>query len=203
MTQIEDSPSRSGKSQLILLVGIALLATVVPYVMYYTGLGVPTATTNQGVLVEEPIVMTDFHFSNGDGQPWILAEQTPKFRILIPVVGKCNATCEETLYLTRQVRRRLAEKSDQLDRIYVQLGQPENAELQEFLAAEHSDLIYLAGDLDQWQSEISRRSELQSTFDGTEYYLLHRYGALGLAYNNEHSGNQLLDDLEFLIRTSN
>lgn len=203
MTQTDESYSGNGKSQLVWLVGIALLATVVPYLMYFTGWGVPAATTNQGILVEDPFVVTDFSFYDGRGESWILAEQQPKFRLLIPVRGECADACRESLYLTRQVRRRLAEKSEQLERIYIQLDNQSDAALRDYLAEEHSDLLYLGGDYAQWREALTSRSELEGKLDGSEYYLLHRYGALGLAYNHKHSGNQLLDDLEFLIRTSN
>lgn len=203
MIQVEESSGRNGKSQLILLIGIALLATVVPYLMYFTGWGVPTVTTNQGIMISNPVVMSNFDFEDARGQRWLLAEQKPKFRLLIPVQGECAGACRESLYLSRQVRRRLAEKSEQLERIYVQLGTHSDAEFRDYLAAEHSDIVYLRGDYQQWRNEVAALPELQGDFDGSEYYLLHRYGALGLAYNSEHSGNQLLDDLEFLIRTSN
>lgn len=201
-TEIAERTARSGKTQLLLLVGIALLATVVPYLMYYTGWGVPRSTVNQGILVD-PIVVTDFNFRDSSGNVWSLAEQRPKFRLLIPVVGECREECRNSLYLTRQVRRRLAEKIDQLQRIYIQLADDDDASFHDFLAQEHGDILYLKADHDEWHQALSMRPELQADFSGREYYLLHRYGALGLAYNNEHTGNQLLDDLEFLIRTSN
>lgn len=203
MTEIEEGPSRSGRSQLLLLVGIALLATVVPYLMYYTGWGIPATTNNQGVLVENPLVVSNFHFRDSNDKSWILAEQQAKFRLVIPVLGDCDAACRDNLYLTRQVRRRLAEKGEQLQRIYVQLGIEDELVFQQFLAKEHSDMLYLKGDREEWHRGLSSREELQADLQGREYYLLHRYGALGLAYTGEHTGNQLLDDLEFLIRTSN
>lgn len=203
MTHIEETAGPSGKSQLLLLIGIALLATLVPYVMYYTGWGIPAATVNQGVLVNDPLVVTDFHFRDLNDKPWNLAEQQPKFRLVIPVLGECEAECRDNLYVTRQVRRRLAEKSDQLERVYVQLGKQDEAAFHDFLSEEHGDVVYLTGDYQEWQQGLGSKEELEADFKGREYYLLHRYGALGLAYNREHTGNQLLDDLEFLIRTSN
>jgi hypothetical protein len=171
--------------------------------MYYTGIGVPQSTTNEGILVSDPVVVTDFSFRDGAGQPWDLAEQQPKFRFMIPVRGECGEACRETLYLTRQVRTRLAEDRDQLQRIFVQLGDAGSGSFRQYLAAEHPDLTYLDGDSDEWREVLAARPELSGNLSGREYYLLHRYGALGLAYNQEHTGNQLLDDLEFLIKTSN
>lgn len=202
MTEQKASAAKS-ISPLLLIVAIALLATLVPYLMYYTGVGIPQSTTNHGILVSEPVVMTDFSFRDSWGNPWILADQEPKFRLMIPVMGDCDEVCRETLYTTRQVRIRLAEDRDQLQRIFVQLGEADDDSFGEYLAQEHPDLKYLEGDEREWREAFAQRPELSPELSGSELYLLHRYGALGLAYNQQHTGNQLLDDVEFLIKTSN
>jgi cytochrome oxidase Cu insertion factor (SCO1/SenC/PrrC family) len=188
---------------LLLIIGIAVLATVIPYVMYYTGMGIPQSTTNHGILVSEPVVMTDFSFRDAAGDPWVLADQEPKFRLMIPVMGDCDEVCRETLYTTRQVRTLLGTDRDQFQRVFVQLGEANDGSFQRYLAQEHPDLQYLQGDEAEWREALAQRPELSPALSGHEIYLLHRYGALGLAYNQQHTGNQLLDDVEFLIKTSN
>ncbi|MCW8195535.1 hypothetical protein F6455_12120 [Proteobacteria bacterium 005FR1] len=200
----EQTVSRAKNARpLLIIIAIAILATIVPYIMYYTGFGIPEATTNEGILVRDPVVMTEFEFQTEGGSPWALAEQEPKFRLMIPVAGACDDACRETLYITRQVRTRLAGDREQLERVFVQLGEGERADFKQYLSEEHPDLIYLRGDAEQWREAFDARPELPANFDGEAYYVLHRYGALGLAYGPQHSGNQLLDDLEFLIKTSN
>lgn len=191
------------RKPLLLIIIIAGLATLIPYIMYYTGMGIPEETTNQGILLSEPVLATDFTFQNESGRAWELTEQRPGFRLVIPVQGACGQLCRESLYLTRQVRTRLSDKNDQLHRVYVQLGEKDDANFMEFLASEHPEMTYLQGDYREWQAALSEQATLDANFDGREYYLLHRYGALAMAYNDEHTGNQLLNDLEFLIKTSN
>lgn len=205
MNTVTEPASSGGKRnrQLWLIVAIAALTTIIPYIMYYTGIGIPKGTTNEGILVANPVVMTDFSFRDRNGRPWVLGEQTPKFRLMIPVRGDCDEACRNTLYITRQVDTRLSDKSEQLQRIYVQLGAPDSEEFMQMLQQDYPDLVYLRGDYRQWRDALQGQPELTADFDGHEYYLLHRYGALAMAYNQQHSGNQLLDDLEFLIRTSN
>lgn len=200
-----DQVSSGGKKnkQLLLIVIIAALTTLIPYIMYYTGIGIPGTTTNEGILVADPVVLTDFTFRDKNGQVWSLAEQRPRFRLVIPVRGDCDEVCRDTLYITRQVHTRLAGDGDQVQRLYVQLGAADNQDFLQFLQAEHPELQYLRGDYREWQAALGDQPELASRFSGHEYYLLHRYGALAMAYNDEHTGNQLLDDLEFLIKTSN
>lgn len=198
----ESQPKRTNRP-LLIIIAIAVLTTAIPYLMYYTGLGVPAETTNQGILVQEPFVLSEFEFRDEAGQAWALNEQNPKFRLILPVRGPCDESCRETLYLTRQVHTRLSKDAEQLERVYVQLGEPADTEFRAYLKEEHPRLRYLTGNPQEWQEAFSTRPELSPEFDGTEYYLLHRYGALSMAYNEQHSGNQLLDDLEFLIKTSN
>lgn len=202
MTENTASSGNNAKP-LLIIIAIAVLTTLVPYIMYYTGIGIPGSTTNEGTLVSDPVVMTDFTFRSEAGLPWVLADQEPKFRLMIPVLGECDEACRDTLYVTRQVRTRLSGDSEQLERVFVQLGAPDDQGFHEYLATEHPDLVYLRGDEHEWRQAFEARPELSGDFDGLDYYVLHRYGALGLAYNQEHTGNQLLEDLEFLIKTSN
>lgn len=205
MTIVTEQASSGGKKnkQLLLIVAIAVLTTLVPYIMYYTGVGVPQGTTNEGILLSDPVVATDFAFRDVDGQPWPLADQRPKFRLVVPVHGACEQACRDSLYLTRQVRTRLSDKRDQLERVFVQLGEPRGEDFKQYLEVEHPDLRYLQGDYQEWREALGDEAALKADFSGQEYYLLHRYGALAMAYNEQHSGNQLLEDLNFLIKTSN
>ncbi|MEX1033958.1 MAG: hypothetical protein WDZ30_11405 [Cellvibrionaceae bacterium] len=200
--QVASSGGRKNK-QLLWIIAIAALTTIVPYIMYYTGIGIPSGTINQGILVAAPIELSDFTFRSENMERWDLAEQAPKFRLVIPVLGTCEELCLDSLYVTRQVHIRLSDKKDQVERLYVQLGEADDDAFRQFLAAEHPNLTYLEGDYREWRAALGDQPELSAGFDGAEYYLLHRYGALVMAYNEDHHGNQLLDDLEFLIKTSN
>lgn len=205
MNTVTEPTSSAGKANkpLLLIIAIAVMATVVPYIMYYTGVGIPAGTTNQGILLSEPVLVSEFTFRDEHGEVWDLAKQQPKFRLMVPVRGACDEVCRDSLYLMRQVDTRLSDKSDQLERFYIQLGEEDSEGIKQFLASEHPGLQYLQGSYREWQSALGDRPELSANFDGGEYYLLHRYGALAMAYNDQHSGNQLLDDLKFLIKTSN
>jgi len=188
---------------LLSIIAIAVLTTAVPYLMYYTGLWIPAATTNEGILLQEPVLIDSFDFRKADGSAWDLAAQEPRFRLFFPVIGECDEVCRDNIYLVRQVDTRLGKDGAQVERIYLQLGEQEDAELRELLEAEYPRMIYLRGEASQWREALAGKPEIAARFDGHEYYLSHRYGALAMAYNEEHSGNQLLEDLKFLIRTSN
>ncbi|MGI1679413.1 MAG: SCO family protein [Cellvibrionaceae bacterium] len=198
-----NAKSNSGKKQLIILIAMAALSTLIPYIMFYTGIGIPDSTKNKGILIENPVSVTEFELKDNDGKPWLLKDQQPKFRMTFLVDGECDVDCREMLYLTRQVDKRLGKESDQFDRIYINLGGPLTEEFTEFLKAEHPRLTVLTGSREDWQAILANDNQMADELNGHEYYLLHRYGALVMAFNESHSGNELLSDLKFLIKTSN
>ncbi len=182
---------------------MATLSTLIPYFMFYTGIGIPKETKNHGILVENPVSALEFELKDADGKPWMLKDQPQKFRMTFLVDGECDEKCREMLYLTRQVDKRLGKESDQFDRIYINLGEPLSAEFSEFLKTEYPRLKVLSGNREEWESILHNNPNLADELNGHEYYLLHRYSALVMAFNEKHAGNELLSDLKFLIKTSN
>lgn len=198
-----ETTTAKNRKQLIIIAVIAMLATVVPYIMFYTGIGVPGGTTNKGILLENPQSVADYPLQTLSGETLSLADQEPRFRLVFPVVGGCDEDCEALLYITRQVRIRLAREMDQLQRIYLNLGDPLSAEFLARLEEEHPDLVVYQGENQAWQSLLTGQPGVAGKLDGHEYFLIHRYGALVMGYNDTHTGNELLDDLKFLIKSSN
>lgn len=201
--QSEKTEPKRKRTQLIIIFAMAIIATMIPYLMYFTGVGVPTGTVNKGNLITEPVSLADMNLRNMDGSALKLAEPPFKFRMVFLVNGNCDDQCRELLFLTRQVHTRLSDKGDQFERLYVDLSEAPSSATQEFLKQEHPKLRYIQGGLMDWQTLLSNTPEVAQPFAGQEYYLTHRYGALSLVYNQEQSGNELLKDLKFLVRTSN
>ncbi|GAB1255541.1 hypothetical protein NBRC116494_00430 [Aurantivibrio plasticivorans] len=193
-----------GRKQLLGLFAIAALSTFVPYIMFVTGWGIPEGTKNKGVLISEPASVAGFEFQTLEGKPWPIAEQEPKFRLVFLLDNDCDSTCEELMYLSRQVHIRLGREADQLERLFIWLGaQQPSDELLEFIKSQHPKAKVLKSERDAWLSMLSSMKEVKADLDGHEYYLLHRYSALVMMYTETQSGNDLLDDIKFLIKTSN
>lgn len=201
--QTSNKPPKSGKKQLIIIIAMATLSTLIPYIMFYTGIGIPEGTKNNGILIEEPVSVSEYELTDADGNAWFIKDQTPKFRMLFLVEGECDDACREMLYTSRQVDKRLSKESEQFDRVYINLGGDLSEEFSQFLAEEHPRLTVLKGDRAQWQRILVNNDQLADELNGHEAYLLHRYGAVVMAFNENHSGNELLTDLKFLIKTSN
>ncbi|MGH1472001.1 MAG: SCO family protein [Cellvibrionaceae bacterium] len=196
-------PAKNGKKQLIIIIVMAALSTFIPYIMFYTGIGIPEGTKNNGILLDNPVSVTELTLTDVEGKTWLLKDQKPKFRITFLVESECDDDCKEMLYITRQVDKRLGKESDQFDRIYINLGAPLTEEFSEYLKTEHPRLTVLTGNREDWQAILLNDNQMADELDGHEYYLLHRYGALVMAFNENHNGNELLSDLKFLIKTSN
>jgi len=201
--QTEATEPKRKKTQLIIIFAMALVATMIPYLMYFTGIGIPSGTVNKGNLIAEPVSLEDMELRNTDGTALKLAEPPFKFRMIFLVDGECDSQCRELLFLTRQVHTRLSDKGDQFERLYIDLTETPSSAMQVFLKDEHPKLQYIQGNLMDWQTLLSNTPEVTQPFTGQEYFLTHRYGALSLVYKPEQSGNELLKDLKFLVRTSN
>lgn len=198
-----ETPQANSKKQFLLIAAIAISVTVIPYIMFYTGIGIPTSTVNKGILLENPQPVDNYPLTDKNGQPWLISQQEPKFRLVFLVSGDCDEACENMLYVTRQVRIRLSKEMDQLERLYINLGDPLDNEFSEYLAEEHPDLKVLDGDRQQWHALLAEQPNVRDDLNGHEYFLIHRYGAMVMAYTEEQTGNELLKDLKFLIKSSN
>ncbi|GAB1269495.1 hypothetical protein NBRC116493_27480 [Aurantivibrio infirmus] len=191
------------RTQLIIIFGLAIAATFIPYLMYFTGIGIPTGTVNNGRLIAEPVSLADANIRTSEGELLKLAEPPFKFRMIFLVNGECDSQCRDLLFLTRQVHTRLSDKGDQFERLYIDLSAQSSKSLEDFLNEEHPKLRYARSDLSEWQDLLSSTSEISQPFTGHEYLLTHRYGALSMVYDDVQTGNELLKDLKFLVRTSN
>jgi len=198
-----EAPVVRSRKPFFLIAIIAIAVTVIPYIMFYTGIGIPSGTTNKGILFEDPQLVDNYPLTDGKGQPWLISQQEPKFRLVFLVRDNCDETCKNLLYVTRQVRTRLSKDMDQLERLYINVGAPLDGEFSDYLATEHPDLKILSGDREQWHALIANQPNITDQLDGHEYFLVHRYGAMVMAYTEEHTGNELLKDLKFLIKSSN
>lgn len=189
--------------------GISVIASVAlpilaAYIVYYTGLGMPEGTVNQGKLLQPPVSVAQLPFIEGSsaaesGTALNLGEEEAKWRYLILPAGDCEAECEKLLYTSRQVHIRLGEKADRVERLLV-TGAPLSDSERETLQREHPRLRPLQLDsasLQRLQSETA-----QPELSGPRLLLVDQQGFAMMAYDNDHSGNQLLKDIKRLLKYS-
>jgi len=170
-------------------------------------------TTNQGILLSHPLPVDSLSLATVDGQPWTLAQEPPKWRLLIPGGATCGDSCQKTLYTTRQMHIRLGKYSHRVQRLYLSLdGKPTEATLATF-TQEQPYLKVLTGDAQAfadwlglagvaWSGDLLETGAAEEEPGTMRALLLDPKGNAMLYYQAEHTGNQMLDDLNHLLKYS-
>ncbi|MFI2811042.1 MULTISPECIES: hypothetical protein [Microbulbifer] len=195
----EDAPPRSRRLQALSVVASVVLPIAAAYIVFYTGVGMPDATVNEGSLLEPPRNIQSLPLMEQGRAPLQLEAEEPKWRYLIVPGQDCDNACEELLYTSRQVHVRLGEKARRVERLLVNTA-PLSPERREQLAEKHPRLRFVTLPAAQLDSLLQGTSH--STIDYPSALLVDQQGYAMMVYNNEHSGNQLLKDIKRLLKYS-
>lgn len=191
--------SRVGNWQAILLFAVIALPMISALLIYKTGVGMPSGTINEGLMLSPAKQISVLAKADNDGHSLLATGK--KWRLLIPYSQNCDKACESNLYITRQVHIRLGEKARRVERVLLSL-EAENTALENLLR-EHPRMRVMnveASDFSRWLSE----SSLSSAADPMKHYLLvDEDGFAMMAYSAEHEGNQLLKDLKRVLKFTN
>lgn len=184
--------------------GLSVIASVVlpiaaAYIVFYTGVGMPEKTINEGELLQPPRSIESLPLAEEGAAAFRLAAEAPKWRYLI-VPGKgCDEACERMLYTSRQVHIRLGEKARRVERLLVSAAPLDPARRGE-LAEQHPRLRFTTLPEAELQQLLADTSH--SGLDYPSALLVDQRGYAMMVYNNEHSGNQLLKDIKRLLKYS-
>ncbi|KUJ83058.1 hypothetical protein AWR36_011000 [Microbulbifer flavimaris] len=192
-----------GRLQGLALIAAVALPIVAAYVVYYTGLGMPDGTVNQGQLVEPPVDVKGLtlqeYTDRPAPQPLSLGTAPAKWRYLILPDGPCEGACESLLYTSRQVHIRLSEKAERVERLFASVV-PLPAEQQAALAAEHPRLRFVS--VESGAYEALRTDSGARAGEGPRLLLVDQEGFAMMRYDNENTGNELLKDIKRLLKYS-
>ncbi len=174
--------------------------------MYYTGIGVPKGTTNNGTLIEPPRSITEVTVSDASGNEFIYNDHIHQWTVLIPAAGGCNAACEQTLYFTRQMHTALGKQAPGLRRFYITDEPTISDATQTLLDSKYdrvkqlfvnpADLEKLLDDLDGLEIEGADYR------NGKTYFLIDPIGFVMMVYTDQHGLKPVLSDLKFLLKQS-
>jgi hypothetical protein len=196
-TTAEQNNRRKMSWQLVAILLVTLVPMVAAYVAYFTGIGVPESRVNEGVLLTPAPNLADLLPRVEGEKPGF--ERNLLWRLIIPVPAVCDQACQRSLYITRQVHIRLADKSDRVERYAVNLGGAEGAAFLESIAAEHPGLKHFSVSEEDWRAWLGEANVPASE----HYYLLvDQVGFAMMFYSVQHDGNQLLKDMKRVLRYS-
>jgi hypothetical protein len=190
---------RRGRRMALLLFAVGFGPMILATVLYYTGWMNPTGHSNHGQLIQPPAPLAELQLQGADGS--VLADrfgpqlEDPEWMLMV-VAGNCGSTCEELLFLARQVNIALGKNAARVNR-------------SAWLGSMNDDLAR------RWNSEYSSMEQL-SIADGPEpswpagvdpsrkprILLVDPFGNIIMHYGSEHTGKQMLNDLKHLLKIS-
>jgi hypothetical protein len=181
----------SGRLQLSIIAAVFFGPLFFAGWLYYKGeLIQPIGMTNNGALLE-PIInladpLPDSPLHEHNTEVWLLAYKNR---------GGCEASCQEALYTTRQMRLMLGKEMDRVRRIFLHGESPPDTV---FLAEEHQGLISLQ---DDDLSELLDQKKPDNLAAGG-YFLIDPHGNLVMYFHPELNPGDIVNDIKRLLRLS-
>lgn len=192
---------RRGRIMGAAIMAVIFLPMAIAYGVYHTGIGMPSTTVNRGDLLAPPQAIESLQPRQLDNSPWLLAEQSRKWRWLVPGGAVCDTQCQKNLYLTRQVHIRLAEKAFRVERLYLLLDDTIAPETLEFLTQEHPHMPVVKLDAKVLAAALAAGGQAEALAQN-RYFLMDQDGFVMMSYTPTHTGQQLLDDIKRLLKFS-
>ena len=158
-------------------------------------------TSNHGRLLSPVAAMADLPLTALSGAPedWMVGE--PRWRIVVVAAMPCAADCRDLLYLTRQVHVRLARNADRVERVLLTVGDRIDTRTQEWIEREHPQLRVLRVAPDRF-ADWSGAEQMGWNQSDLRAFVVDPRGAAMLYFTPEHSGADLLQDLNHLLKYS-
>jgi hypothetical protein len=218
---VDALPTTNNRMVLLLIGGIPLtMILAATWLWYFVARGdldlvSMVGTANRGTLVQPPRQLDDQTLRDESGVVTKFADLEPRWAMVIPAAGgPCDAACEHSLYMTRQIHVAMGKEFNRLRRLYVspdsvkstpltvvQLsdGRPAPAadEFAGYLATEHTDLQALTLSAASYSALFPEQA-----VDASTWYLVDPAGWVMMSYTNEISYKDVIADLKFLLKNS-
>lgn len=159
-------------------------------------------THNEGILLSPVREISSVELFDEAGQPFKYGEQATKWSLLIPGTASCDESCRDSLWLTRQLHTAMGHRAAYMRRYYLSDSWPLDEEFASYLGQEHPELEVLHTSPDSLEQLLGAQTDGRRPLQDNLYFLIDKRGFVMMAYGPEHSGNQLKDDLKFLMKQS-
>ncbi|QFU77690.1 hypothetical protein EY643_00170 [Halioglobus maricola] len=216
----DDNQIRNNRLVLLTIIGIPVMMILTGTWLWYfvingkLDLVGALGTANQGTLIQPPRQLDDYPLLSQDGTESKYAELPQKWTLLVvDNDGRCDAVCENKLYLIRQIHVAMGKSLNRIDRMYIsghavadtdlavtELSdeRPAPASFADYLAVEQKGLTALTLGDDSFD-----RLFPESMTDQTTWYLVDPAGWVMMSYSGDISYKDVISDLKFLLKNSN
>jgi hypothetical protein len=206
---VDALPTTNNRMVLLLIGGIPLtMILAATWLWYFVARGdldlvSMVGTANRGTLVQPPRQLDDQTLRDESGVVTKFADLEPRWAMVIPAAGgPCDAACEHSLYMTRQIHVAMGKEFNRLRRLYVS---PDSVKSTPLTVVQLSD-GRPAPAADEFALTLSAASYSalfpEQAVDASTWYLVDPAGWVMMSYTNEISYKDVIADLKFLLKNS-
>lgn len=192
------SKAIANKIQLLLIIGIPVfgLLFMTGYYFYITQNGLNRGTHNKGVLIQPPKPISNVV---NHEQSKTIVDGSGKWTFLVINQGACEKACEDSLYLTRQIREALGKYSGRIRNVYLATDMFDEQKAQWFNKeyAKHQQILVAGETLTTWLAKDDAVDASQATF-----FVIDPSGWVMMYYTAENNYKEVIRDMKFLLKNS-
>ncbi len=177
----DGAPTRSARTQLLLIMAIALATVGGAYLLFYVVRDAgPWHTTNKGAFVDPPVSVQSLALTDADGKPF---QTGGHWWLWVVPDGSCDDQCRQAVHQLHQIHLLLQKDAPRVRRAIVTA----HAEVDAALLEAYPKLVVLEGDVAALTPGV---------------YVVDPLGNLVFRYRMEQAGEPVLDDLKRLLQVS-
>ncbi len=215
----EEKQIRNNRLVLLMIAGIPVTMILAASWLWYfvvngeLDLVGALGTANSGQLVQPPRQIDEVAMSTDTGSVMKYTDLPRKWTMVVVNEGAvCNASCENSLYVTRQIHVALGKEFNRISRLYLSeqasgdtpLGvsqlsdkRPAPGSLDELLETEHRGIKSLTLAAGGYEKLFVEQRQDEST-----WYLVDPAGWVMMSYNSGNHYKDVISDLKFLLKNS-
>lgn len=185
-----------------LVVSAITLPMILAYAIFKTGWAMPTGTVNKGDLLVPATAISGLTLLDQKGQTVDLLVGKKMWRMVVVANNDCDEQCFQQLYTSRQVHKRLSEKSVRVDRLFLNTSANYSTKLKSALDTDYPRLKQYRVSAAAWSALMSNTNAAQAPLNGHNVYYIDQQGFAMMSYQPTHEGADLLDDIKRLLKYS-
>jgi hypothetical protein len=181
-----------GRRQFLLMALFFLGPLVLAFLVYYGFDWRPAGSTEHGEFLQPPTVLSDVAL--GEARQGVVPTFRRKWSLIIIEDEGCAATCQATLYETRQIRTALSRDNERTQRVLIIAGTFDR----DILHVQHPDLIIVETDTDAARALAPKLDSVDRDF----IYLADPLGNLMMRFPRDSGMKEIHTDLKKLLKLS-
>lgn len=202
---IDTKPKKSNRHIPAIIIGSLILVIFASTLLFRAAvmgkvdLPALLGTKNNGVLISPPQPIADLPLRDSNDAAFDYASKPKLWSIIVPAGAHCDKSCEQTLYLTRQIHIALGKDADRVRRYLLVTASPLDVEFENLLK-QHPNVEILKTNESDYSNYFSRM-KLRPITDH-QYLLVDPMGWVMMYYGPQHDYKAVIKDLKFLLSNS-